>query len=333
MTVGRLSTVGMLLALLACAPKPVAPPMPGPVGVVGELVTEGPLKQRISTAAADLVVYYGAEHKGSMETCGCPKSPRGSFARFAAYVEASRAAAPDVPSIQVNAGYWLQDAMGFDGQLRSDLALQNAWMVRGSRTLGWDALNVSTNDLAGLATLPKDDGAPLPLVSANASGPGINRWVVINRGGLRIGITGITGVGATLTPIDGYTVTDPASSGAVIDALAAEADVVVLLAEGATDAARELAQHHPAIDLVIDAATHHEYADPALLRHTAWTTANYQTMRIGEVRMRLADGVVTGALARQIDLDPEIPDEPAMLAVQRQARAELDRAQQALYGP
>lgn len=323
----------MVLLLLGCAPKPAAPAPPVATGLAAELVTEGPLKQRVSTAPADLVVYYGGEHKGSMETCGCPKRPRGSYSRFAAYVAASRAADPDVPSIQVNAGYWLQDAMGFDGNLREDVTLQNAWMVKGSRALGWDALNVSANDLAALQTLPPDDGAPLPLVSANATGPGINRWVVVNRGGLRVGITGITSPATTLTPLDRYSVADPASAGAVIDALAAESDVIVLLAQGATDAARDLAAHHPAIDLVVDAAMHHEHSDPALLGNTAWTAANYQTMRMGEVRLRLREGVVTGGLAREIDLDPEVPDEPKMLALQKEARAELDRAQQALYGP
>lgn len=335
----------IVLLLAGCAPKPVAPAAagaragstsPAPTtreALTNELVIEGPLKSRLSTSPAELVVFYGSEHKGSLETCGCPKRPRGSFSRLDAYVDASRAANPGVPAIVVNAGYWLQDAMGFDGQLRPDVTVGNRYMVEGVRALGWDALNVAYTDVAGLSTLPSDDGPPLPLVSANVEGPGINRWVVVNRGGLRVGITGITAQGATLSDLPGYTIKPPADAKPVLAALAAEADVIVLLAYQATEVARDLAAENPAIDVVVDAALHRESADAFYVDRAAWVLSHFQTMRLGELRLRLSDGAVTGGVSRSIDLDPELPDDPALLALTKRARVELDAAQQALYGP
>lgn len=310
-----------------------APARP-PEALVGELAIDGPLAGRLSTSPADLVIFYGGEHKGSLETCGCPKRPRGSLSRLDAYVDASRAANPDVPSVLVNAGYWLQDAMGFDGKVREDVTIGNAWMVKGVRAVGWDALNVGYPDVAGLTTLAPDDGPPLPLVSANVEGPGIARWVIVDRGGVKVGITGITSAGETLTDIPGYTVNPPASAGAVLDALAEEADVIVLLAYQATETAVKLAASRPTVDVVVDAALHREWQDPFYTPANAvWVASHLQTMRLGELRLDLDDGRVVGGLGRQIDLDPDMPDDPALLAMQKQARAELDVAQKALYGP
>lgn len=339
----------LALLLVACAPKappstaapstagaaataaPAAGAAAAPAPLANELAVEGPVGKRVSTAPADLVVFYGGEHKGSMETCGCPKRPRGSFARFAAYVQASRKANPAVSSVVVNAGFWLQEAVGFDGAPRPDLALQNQWMVQGSRALNWDALNVGYPDVAGLSTLPADGGAPLPLVSANVTGPGVNRWILLNRGGVRIGITGVTAIGTTLAAPAGYTLAPPEAAGPTLDALAKEADVVVLLAYQATDAAKALAAAHP-VDVVIDAAMHRDYLDATYVGNAVWVANNFQTMRLGELRLDLTDGRVVGGLARHVDLDPDMPDDPALAALTKKARAELDAAQQALYG-
>lgn len=350
-------TLATLLLLAACAPKaPPAPAVDGTTGasvdgaptgaptgaprgkgfaaeaIVGELVVSGALKERVSTTPADLVVYYGGEHKGSLETCGCPKNPRGSFARFGAYVEASRAANPGVPSVVVNAGYWLQDAMGFDGALRNDVILGNRWMVEGSRVLGWDALNVGYPDVAGLATLPADGGLPLPLVSANVTGPGVNRWVIVERDGLRIGITGITAVGQTLSPTAGYTIAPPDTAGPVLDALAQETDVVVLLAYQASEEAQRLAASRSNIDVVVDAAMHRDFADSAYVGQAVWALSNYQTMRLGELRLDMDAGRVVGGRSRHVDLDALVPDDAKLATLTRKARAELDAEQKRLYG-
>ena len=48
-------------------------------------------------------------------------------------------------------------------------------------------------------------------------------------------------------------------------------------------------------------------------------------MRIGELRLSLSGGRVTGAMDRKIDLDAAMPEQSELTAFARQARAELDR--------
>lgn len=324
------------LLLLACAPHAARPgpsaatdvPAPRAGTLDGELVVEGDLRARLSRAPADLVVFYAAEHKGSMETCGCPKRPRGSLARLDAYVDAARETAP---SVLVHAGWWLQDPVALDGAVKDDLAIMNRWMVRGLGHGEWDAINVAGPDVYGLARLPEGAAAGLPLVSANVTGPGIAAYRVVERGGLRVGITGVTIPQPSMGDAAPYVVGDPAAAAPVVAELATKADVVVLLAWQAADAARAVAQK-AGVDVVVDAAAHREFEEPARVGGAAWVYAHYETMRVGELRLDVQDGAVAGGLDRKIDLDPDLPDDPALAKLTRQARAEIDEAQKAMYG-
>ena len=325
--------------LVACAPHTPAPgaatPKPPtavalPVGeVVRELWTTQPLVERLPRAPADLVIRYGAEGHGSLETCGCPHRPRGSLARFAGYAAAADSALP-APGIRVDAGFWLTDAVDYTGQPRADAAEMDRWMMKGVAAVGYDALNVSAHDLAGLVEVPPEPG--LPLVSANVTGPGIAPYVVVNRGALRIGITGVTGPAASMADTSRYPVTPPERAVPVLQELAAKADVVVLLAWNANDAVRTLLRAVPAIDVVIDAGLYSDALPPVFTRGTVWTFAEYQLVRAGELRLGLDGGRVTGALDRHIDLDDAVPEDPAVAAITREARIAIDGVQKVMYG-
>lgn len=324
-------TGGLVCLLLAFAPpwgarglaaEPAAPS--GPMSFLGEVESTGGLHARVSEAPADLVVYYAGEQRGSMETCGCPHRPRGSLARLKRYVDASRAAAPSTPGVLVNPGDWLQEAVDFDGVVHADLALSNAWMARGVLATGYDALHVTPRDLAGLLTLPEGDRAALPLVSASIAGPGIAPFLLIERGGLRVGVTGISAEEPTLTDTPGYTRPSAAAVEGVIRTLTEQADVVVLLSWHAAATARGYASVIPRLDVVLDADRHREEQDPFQVGGAVWALSDEGGLRVGELRLGLADGRVTDALDRHIDLDEAIPDDRAVLRVQQQGRAAVD---------
>ena len=170
--------MGMLsLLLFACLKAPDLPVSTRSVNLGpdlrAELVTNGPIEKRLAEDDhADLVVYYMGEQRGSIAPCGCPDRPRGGLPRAASYLEKS------TPGLVLNAGYWLDDGQGIDGQPRADATLKNQWMVRGLTQLDADAIHVSFNDLFGLSNLPQQD-TNLPLVSANLQGAGIQPFIVV----------------------------------------------------------------------------------------------------------------------------------------------------------
>lgn len=296
----------VLLLILAAG---AAPPE-----VRSQLADQGPLKARLAVDPADLVVLYAGEQKGSMDTCGCPSLPRGSLARLASVVDAVEGS----PEVLVNAGSWLDDPFDFEDRARPEVALANAWMGRGLALLPWDALNVGELDLVALPTI--EPGA-LPLVSASFEGPGILPYRVVERGGLRVGITGVAGEVPRMGRIPpGHRRRSPGEERQVVTDLAQVADLVVLLAWHAPERARALVDL--GVDVIVDADHHRDHL-PARRqgRDAVWVSSEFQTLRVGELRLQLEQGRITAAVDRHVGLDPEIPDDPVVRRLQRAAAA------------
>ena len=300
-----------------------------PDRVIPEFATAGNAQSRLSHAPASLVLFHIAEQRGSLDTCGCPRRPRGSLGRFAGWIDASQAAAP-APAIVVNTGYWLVDSVDYAGQVRPDAAEMNGWMARGLELTGFDAVNVSGHDALGLAALSADHH--LPLVSANVSGPGIARWVTVDRGGIKVGITGVTSVVATMGPEGENRVAPVASAAAVLRDLVSQVDVVVLLAWNIDEELPSLLREAPGVDVVVGAGLYTEGPPGHTAYGSAWTSSVFQGVQAGELRMTVRDGKVLGALDRRIDLDDAIAPRPAVDALMGEAKRAIDAVQKAAYG-
>jgi 2',3'-cyclic-nucleotide 2'-phosphodiesterase (5'-nucleotidase family) len=328
----------ILLTLLACArPDPAALAdggLPHRPILASELADTGSVRERLPAKDdANLVLLYGGEQMGSLETCGCPKRPRGSLARVEGYRQALRKARPGVPDLLLNAGNWLDDTIGTEGDsLRLDVEIADAWMVKGVEEGGWDALNVGFRDLPFLAGTAFPAGAVSASVRPEdpASGPAPYR--VLQAGDLRVAVTGVSPLGMAFVQPAGWSWQDEVESvRALVPAMEKEADLVVVLAYSVGPKARELARI-PGVDVVIEAGEFHERWEPSFEDSAVWVRTHFQTMRLGELRLVVRDGRVVGALDRKIDLDDAIPAAPRLLAMQKEARAEIDRAQQALFG-
>lgn len=320
----------MLLLLLACAEHiSPAPPLAPPAEPVLVRVDDGPLGSRVTGGdGAGLMLLYTGELGGALGPCGCEDRPRGGLARVAAYQREALAADPGVPALLVDGGAWLGDPRTWKGVDRADVVVGNRWMAEALRSLGVAALNVSRVDLPGLARLG-DAAAGLPLVSANVTATGptgldLQPWRVVQRGGLRVGVTGLTQ--PPEEPIDGFEVRDPLPAGReAVRALSTQVDLIVLLAWHAPEPAARLARELP-VDVVVDTFAHTALYEPFREGHAIWVRSQDQTTRLGELRLGLEAGGITWALERKIDLGPDLPDDPAMAELVERAEDEIDRA-------
>ena len=329
----------MFWLLLSCVHAPAAPPAspstppPEPVqrqGLSTELITDGPLVERLSPHdGADLVLLYGGEERGEMDHCGCPHRPRGGLGRQQSYLAALRQ--QDQPVLFVNGGYWLEDAMGLNGEPRADIPVMNRWMIAGMEQLGPHALNVGYNDTAGLTSVG-DLATDLPLVSANIRGEGLQPWVVHDVNGIRVGVTGISVQGLSFLETPGFEIGDPFRQGReTLEAMGEETDVVILLAYGEPKDARRLAQTG-LVDVVIDTNLHRENYPPVFVGEALWVRSHFQTMRLGELRLGIEDGEIQWAVERKIDLDLQIPADPDQDSLLRAAAADIKAAQLDAFG-
>jgi len=201
----------------------------------------------------------------------------------------------------------------------------NRYVVEGLGRIGFDALNAGTPDLSGLTGLG-ESGVGLPIVSANAHGPGVWPSKIVDAGDLRVAITGITSRGVSFVPTPAYVVDDPVEAGrATLRQLRQRSDLVVLLSYQAADAARTLAREGLA-DVVIDTNLHSTFDEPLRVGRAVWVRSSLTTMQLGELRLTVLDGRIVQAVDRKIDLDDEISGnvEDEMLA--EQARQEIAAA-------
>ncbi len=339
-------TLSVLLAGCLPMPAPASPSAPvepteqdANTRLRSELLTAGPIEDRVSNEEADLVIFYGSEHKGSMETCGCPKRPRGSLTRLQGYIDAAREATPNSPDVLLHAGYFLEDAIGLGGSLREDVPLQNRWMAKGLEAQDWDALNLSFNDLPGWRELARS-GTELPVTSANirvretfAEAKPWPTWRRIQRRDLTIGVVGVSNAGVSFVATPEYQINAVVeAAGPVIAEAAAESDVVILLAYQAPGEAKALANAYSEIDVVVDAYKHREAESPFDVGNAIWVKSHYETQRLGELRIWLEDGAISKALDRKIDLDPDVTEDEEVRNIMLEARKEIAEKQRALFG-
>jgi 2',3'-cyclic-nucleotide 2'-phosphodiesterase (5'-nucleotidase family) len=321
-------------ALLACDHAPPVDLAAGATSrgpaIAAELADGGRLGDRLPAADdANLVLLYGGEQDGILDTCGCVKRPRGGLARVAGYRRALERRSPEVPTLLVNAGEWLDTGVGDDNRLREDVLARDRWMIDGLQAGGWAALNVSSRELPGLVAL----GAfPTGAVSANVQ-PGPPTYVVLPAGDLKVAVTGIAPIGTAWLQPEGYAFGDPlAALQDVVPKMAADADLVVVLVDGIPDV-EKLIHRVPGIDVLIEAGDFHERYDPFDVDGTVWVRTHAQTMRLGELRLVVRDGRVVGALDRKIELDDAVPEDPALVRLTRDAADDVAAVQQRVFGP
>lgn len=321
----------LALLLLSCAGSrtPVSPALSqSPQGLDSELAIHGSAAERTVTTPASLVVLYSAEEGGSLVPCGCDKKPMGGLARTGAYVQALRAANPELPILALNAGGWLDPGRALDGGARPEAIVRNRWMGQGLAGLGFVGLNLAASDMAGL---PPDQVDQLPLLSSSVAHPQLAGSRILEAGDYRVGVVGIAAPGPAWMAPAGWTVPDADQAAAAIAAMRPQVDLVVLLAHDASEAARLLALDG-GIDLVIEADDYREQWPPFRVGEALWVRAHGQGTRLGELRLVIEQGRITKALDRTVLLDDAIEEEPAMRALVRQAEAEAVDIERATYG-
>ena len=317
----------LTLLLIACS-KPTPPPqaqhVSGEEGLNAELVSHGEIHERLApTDNASVVIMYTGEQRGDMAPCGCADTPRGGLPRTGAYVDAAGS------NIRVFGASWLDDGTTLDGQPMADAAVKNRHMIAGLQALNVDVAHVGLTDTIALSRMTV---APdLPLVSANIQGPGVSPYVIVDQGGLRIGFTGIASPGHIAISTPGYVRNDPADAGGIISDLAAATDLIVLLNDGATGATKKLIRSGH-VDVVIETAKSRAFEVPFKHGGAVWVRSHDQGQRLGELRLRTAEGRVVAATDRKIDLDASMPDHPAIKRIVSQADEELEALDRALFG-
>lgn len=205
-----------------------------------------------------------------------------------------------------------------------DAAGADAWVL-GNHELdrGWD------NAAALVAA------SPMPVLSANvrsaddaqaAGFPGMQRHVVLEANGVKVGVFGLTtpGLGRlaskeTMARLDVWPLAPVAA--AEVAALEPQVDLVVALTHTGIESDRALALDVPGIDLIVGGHSHTAIRAPEKVGETWIVQAGSYARQLGVLDIRVADGRITQMDGKLLDLLPDqLPGPPSA-----RTRALVDR--------
>ena len=113
----------------------------------------------------------------------------------------------------------------------------------------------------------------------------------------------------------------------IVKNLRSTTDAVILFAHGVPDEAKKLARTGD-VDVIIDTNAHRIFEPPFRIGDALWVRSHAQGMRLGELRLG-AD--MAWALDRKIELDENMPDQPALQQLHEEASKELKALEKTLF--
>jgi len=263
-----------------------------------------PAIQHAQLGTPDLRLLVLTDLKGYLEPCGCTRRPLGGIDRMAARVASLRA--DGVPTVMVGAGDLFFEAPHGAGSEREGAETQEIWkaetLVQILDNMGMAAAVPGGLDLRfGAGTFADlDQRATFPLLAsgvelqvpemsdaavANDAGTAtrtlaLPAHIVVQAGGLRVGIFGVSDMVAGAGVADGVTAPTDLEAQALRAAteLRAEgADVVIALVRAPRRIARRIASRINTIDFVVEGGLDEADASPpAVVEHGAILTAGRQ---------------------------------------------------------
>jgi len=297
-------------------------------------------------------IFFGGDILGSLEVCGCPKNPLGGAARRQGYIRLFAERYPDVPFLHVDTGSFFSDrADPTTGDLAEDVIVGNEWVIRAYEQMKLDAVNLSYHDLPQLARCFRSEEfrrhvAETPVVrrflSANvrpreASHASPQPYLLRELSGerlkgrpLRIGFIGVTEAGNYRGRE--FVVSDPlVAVRSLLPRVRAHADVVVVLAYLSPEMIETLAREVSDVDVILADVGRPLWLQPKAVGRTYVAYSIYQTKFLGELRLYRDEREGRWrVLARYVELDGLIPDDPATEALRAEARRELAAVQRRL---
>jgi len=222
------------------------------------------------------------------------------------------------------------------GPTQVTIKTKGAVIIEAMNMMGYDAMTVAEQDLQlGLEVVrEREEEADFPFLSANLIFADTNEllfapYTIVERGGRKIGILGLTG-SENPTPLelfDGHVVAllNPIEvASQYVDEMSAETDIIVVLSNLGLDTDGLLAEEVPGIDLIVGGLTRKLLLEPWLVGETMIVQAGYRGEWIGWVALDIdSGGAVTSAEGSVVVLDETVMDDPEMLAFVTGAKEEV----------
>jgi 2',3'-cyclic-nucleotide 2'-phosphodiesterase (5'-nucleotidase family) len=208
------------------------------------------------------------------------------------------------------------------------LALQSEGrvIIEAMSAMGYDAMAVGQMDLAKgvdvLLARAKEARFPIlscNLVNAQEQKPIFQPYALLERGGVRFALLGVTEPAALEAPgvRDVAQVLDPvATVKKYLAELKGQSDVLIVLSHLGVEGDRALAQALPEIDLIVGGKSRRVMSAPDIVGSTVITQMGYDGEWLGRLDVTLdAQGQVRDPQSTVIELGPDVADDAELKAL------------------
>ncbi len=260
-----------------------------------------------------LYILHTNNSNGTLENCYCPEHPYGALEKRAAFVETWLAEHPN--TIIVDAG----DLVSLSKRSFKDSLATEAY-----RLIPYDALLPGDQEL----THPDNVLFPMlartgaPIIATNLTSPaipGLQREIIIERAGLKIGILGIVGPAALrFYPAEVKAGIKLKDVGEILDkklkSLKQKTDIIIVLTHQGYDHDVKLAANYPGIDIIIGAHSQTSLKTAQTVQDVLIGQAGKEGYYVGIMEVQLAgDGTLKHKAGRLEAMTLEMPDHPRVM--------------------
>jgi len=254
-------------------------------------------------AGSRLRVLFTGEALGELEPCNCSGKDAGGLPALGGFLDKQEG-----DHVLVDVGCLGRGARDFE-------VLRLQAVLRGMAEMRYDAANIGEYELwLGKDELARQFALGVPFVSANVTDekgePAAKPFLVVEKAGLKIAVTGLVASGRYLTG-PGLKVDDPKEALArIMPAIRQQAGVIIVLADLGLEAVRELVGDFPEISLVLFRGRW-DSRPPERVNRTIIASVSGKVRFVGDVKLSWGEDMTLTAKGRPVLLDQRFkPSKP-----------------------
>jgi hypothetical protein len=287
--------------------------------VIALLCIGGGAEARGAESGRSVAVAASAETHGMLRACDCRPEPGGGFAARAALIDSIRA---ERPVLVLDAGGFAAGGMydaDTEGRERDSVRTRAALHAMGM--IGYDAVAIGDEelryDLRDFVRTAAESG--VPLISANVTFRDSTRaaapFRVVERGGVRFGITAVSAPERLLSRDPSAAVSDPiAAIEAIWDSLGRISDARIILSHCGERFARVLARRFPESALIVNGHRKNS-VEPAFTEGGVTVMQfGFQGKRLSYAEVTMRDSGAGAARYRWLRVAEHAPRDSAVLS-------------------
>ncbi len=282
-----------------------------------------------------VLLYTGESHAAALP-CKCPVRPDGGFARRASLIARLRSG-PKSPVIVVDAGGFFAGGI-YDENTRGAKIdrIRTALATKAMAAMNYDAIAIGDDELGLGEDFLREliSSKALPLVSANlldskTGKPVAKPWIIVDRGGLKAGLFGLTTTEAQIAiNRGGYGLRvappGPAAAKAVAQLRKAGIDLIVALSHLGESESEALARSVKGIDILINGHRKRSNAPSFMAGRTTILQFDFEARQLGVCALSRSPRSWNAATKFK-RLSRLVPDDPAVARLVAQAQARMKK--------